>query len=227
MLILTTYFGHTGRFERFLAPWLQSVRPYGTPVLITDQPREHALVCSTNGWEDCLRAEHPFDIKGALLCDALNRIPPDEDAFLVDLDATILRDPRPMLKRFAGVPIAMTMDSGAILYGNAPFFTGAWSAIPKRNSGIIWFGASPDRVRIGLEYRKGWHELLDGGLPWRPLLPHLLEQHAWTMANHRLGAATLPAVLNWSSRFLGSSPEVLIDHDFGWGKWGSDVPKNM
>ena len=56
-------------------------------------------------------------------------------------------------------------------------------------------------------------------LPWRPALPHLLEQYSWSLASSRRGGRVLPVTFNWAPHFLGESPSAVVNHYFGLGKW--------
>jgi hypothetical protein len=230
MLIVGTYFGDLPRFRPFAEQWLQSVRRHadGAQVrFISDRPGPllgvECIACSSEPFADCVRPRQSFDVKGALLCDALPRLPANEGVLMIDVDALLLASPWPLLAKFARCPMAMTTDHGALLFVHSATLDGNWSHVLKQNSGVIWFGPSPRRREIPAMYRAAWHEL-QPVIPWTPKLTHLLEQYAWTLACHRLGVTILPPALNWSTRLLGPCAEVVIDHDYGWGKWGAQPP---
>jgi hypothetical protein len=229
-MIIATYFGDLPRFRPFAEGWLKSVRRHAGNAqvrFISDRPGPllgvECITCSPQPFSDCMRPRQSFDVKGALLCDAIPKLPTDEGVLMIDVDALLLASPWPLLEKFSDCPMAMTTDHGAMLFAHSATLEGRWSDVLKQNSGVIWFGRSPRRREIPALYREAWHEL-QPAFPWVPKLTHLLEQYAWSLACHRIGGAVLPAVLNWSTRLLGASPDAVIDHDYGWGKWNGLPP---
>jgi hypothetical protein len=232
MMILAPYFGDVKRFGSFADTWLNAARRYRDGALvgfIGDNPAPgHSLLCSAKPFSDCIRPGHPFDVKGALICDALGKIDPAEGALIIDLDALLMANPAAVLADFAADPIAMPADHGALIFFRSIQMDAPFADVTKHCAGVMWFGPSPLRAKIPALYRAAWHELAAlPRFPWSPPFPHLLEQYAWTLVNHRLGGATLPASMNWSSRFFGPCPGAVIEHDYGHGKWNGDkAPAN-
>jgi hypothetical protein len=234
MKIVAPWYGPAmERYRPTAEKWLTWTRDhsFGADVaIITDRPEKvlgiDCLAFDTAFLHDCIRPKYPFDVKPAVTLAALAAFPADEDILMIDLDATILRDPRPVLAKFAGVPIAMTTDSGCILYDVGAFMTGEWSDVLKRSGGVMWFAASPRRRDLASMYRTAWHEL-EPVVPWTPPVTYVLEQYVWSLVAHRLKCPLLPSCINWSTRLLGSSPTVIIDHDYGHQKWnGQREPGN-
>jgi hypothetical protein len=224
MQILAPYFGDMKRFRPFADAWLaQAYLHMGSATAgFISEPNY-----STKPFADCIRPGQPFDVKGALVCDALTKLDPHEGLLVLDLDALLRRDPSEILRRFTSYPVAMPEDHGALVFFRSMNLEKPFESVVRHCAGVMWFGASEDRIRLSGEYRKAWHELQAlPRLPWEPALPHLLEQYAWTLVHHRMNGPSLPISMNWSSRFFGTNPGAIVDHDYGHGKWnGSAAPK--
>jgi hypothetical protein len=172
------------------------------------------------------RPGRPFDVKGAIVCAAIKDA---GEILVVDIDALVRRDPAPALRPFRDLAMAMPRDLGAINI-KAPNLVAPWKHVAKRSAGIMWFGAfGSDHRALAAEYRTAWQELRPlhtaAGPPTATAEQHdLLEQHAWTLVAHRRGLPLLPDTFNWPRHCYGANPAAVIDHFFGWGKWGR--PRN-
>ncbi len=233
MLIAIPYFGDLARFRPLLAGWFDAYDAAGMArervILLTDLPeakidgeaRAHRCgVASVNisGFVDVIRPRQPFDVKGALVCAFL--LGYEYPVLVLDADACLARDPTDTLAPYRKRIMAMPGDAGAIVHDRRPRLDPPFEHIMKLCAGVMWFGAVPGRGRLVAAYRKAWTEL-QPILPWRPALPHLLEQYAWSLALRRQGGAILPATMNWSPRFLGPSEFAVVNHDYGLAKWSS------
>jgi hypothetical protein len=233
MIIAACLYGQIERYRAAAEAWLMWTRhmaPWATidifcdrPAKILDQPCQ---VFPVDWLSDCIRPRYPFDLKPAVFLSALNFVSAGEDLLVIDFDCLIQQDLRPMLKKFASVPLGMTTDQGAFLYDVDPFMTKPFETVLKRCGGCMWFGASERRPAIPGMFRKAWHEV-SGLLPWEPKAPYVLEQYVMSIVAHRLGCPVLPATFNWNVRLLGRTDAVLIDHDYGHEKFnGARHPGN-
>ena len=233
MIIAACLYGQIERYRAAAEAWLTWTRrmaPRATVTVFSDRPAkildQPCQVFPVDWLSDCIRPRYPFDLKPAVFLKALNLVPTGEDLLVIDFDCLIQQDLRPMLKKFAGVPLGMTTDQGAFLYDVEPFMTGDYSTILKRCGGCMWFGASQRRKDITPLFRNAWNEVHDL-LPWEPKAPYVLEQYVMSIVAHRLGCPVLPATLNWNVRLLGRTDAVLIDHDYGHEKFnGARHPGN-
>lgn len=229
MIVLVPFFGDRARVRPLLDRWIAAKAknaPNVTWFALTDEPLDYgtpfALV-SIDGFRDLIRPGQPFDVKGALVCAALLRFP--ESILVLDADAFLAQDPTAALASFEHCPIAMPLDHGAIMHGRAPDLDPPYGSVRKVCAGVQWFGAVPGRSRLVAGYRRAWEELRAlPRLPWRPALPHLLEQYAWSLAMNRRGGRVLPAVFNWAPHFVGESPHAVVNHWFGFQKWSELTP---
>lgn len=202
------------------------------PELVGDT---RVVAVSIAQYKDVIRPGQPFDVKGALMCEALRAI---GEAFLfLDLDAFLQREPEP-----AHIPqdslIGMARDIGAIHCGHDPCLEKPFEQVKKLCAGVVWFGAAPIAARENLikAYRRAWHELKDGAgpgiVPWTPRFDRLIEQYAWSLAAHRLGQPVLRDRWNWPPHIaaFGSSRLAIVHHEFGHSKWkglGVPAPTNV
>lgn len=234
-LIAIPYFGTNARYLDMLHEWVRTLKesapdaeflvfthdaadilkPFGYPVLKLD----------IGGYKDVIRPAQPFDIKGALMCEAaLNIHRPflmlDADAYLVGNTSAVL-DAMP-----ADCVCAMPIDHGAILHGHKARCDAPFEQVRKMCAGVFWFGSPVWRQQLVTHYRIAWRELLEHDCPWTPRLPHLLEQYAWSLAHWRLNGATLPASFNWAPHIVGESKHAIVNHLFGHKKWKGKAPKN-
>ncbi len=223
MLILVPWFGNVGRFEAMADAWVARYVESGTVApwrYLTDvdlPARTGAMIDRYDlaGFSEVIRPGQPFDVKGALVCAAL--LAHDEPLLVLDLDAQLLRDPAPDLAPFMGRVIAMPVDAGAITHDRSPRLNPPYGTVLKLCAGVMFFGAG-DRGRLVAAYRKAWTELRPT-LPWSPPLPHLLEQHAWSLAARRRGGDVLSQAFNWSPDHLGANALATVEHRYGLRKW--------
>lgn len=199
------------------------------------------LALDVRGYADLMRPEHPFDMKGALLCELLTCTEQpflylDADAYLQTAGALDHRD----LLRTAS--LAMPRDIGALggpygMHLHAPF-----EHVLKRCAGVMWCGpvGAAWRQRVVQLYRESWRLLrtggVAGGVPWEPHLERLLEQHAWSHAAQLLEQPLLPDAWNWPAHipaFRSDTREPArkhVHHHFGRKKWkelGRPAPTNV
>ncbi len=114
----------------------------------------------------------------------------------------------------------MPIDDGALTHGRQASLEQPWEHVAKHCAGVMFFPSSSGRSRLVAAYRKAWLELRDP-LPWDGKLPHLLEQHAWSLASRRRGGGVLPRVMNWNPDFLGDNPAAVVIHRYGFRKWSA------
>jgi hypothetical protein len=236
MVIAIPYFGDLARFRPLLDAWFRefSALKLDIPVVIlSDKPgaviaaRElgaRADIVDISKFVGVIRPDQPFDVKGAIVCAHLKHS--NEPTLVLDADAVLRADPRPVLRNFASSSVAMPVDAGAIVYYRTATMDEPYSKVRKMCAGVMWFGKADTRQALVGEYASAWLELRDV-IPWTPRLPHLLEQYAWSLVHHRRGAATLPHVMNWNERHLGRIETLVVNHDYGHLKWGRrSAPRN-
>jgi len=231
MIILVPFYGDRERFRPLLDKWIACYKSSGCRVpwfALSDQPETADLPCcrvSIEQFRDVIRPLQPFDVKGALVCAAALQL--QEPLLVLDADAFLLADPMPLLASFADVPVAMAIDHGALVHFRTANLDWPFDDVRKTCAGVLWLGRG-QRARVVAQYRKAFRELQTLEYPWTPPLKHLLEQYSWSVVQHRLcRSRRLPASLNWSVRILGAAPNVVVDHDYGHGKWaGRPVPAN-
>ena len=237
MLIAIPYFGDLARFRPLLDAWFSAYAKTGLDladvVILSDTPdAAHAaeawgarfILLDLSDMIEVMRPGQPFDRKGALVCAYLRHR--RESTLVMDADAILLADPRPMLRRFAECAVAMPIDAGAIVYFRRDTLEGVYSHVRKMCAGVMFFGAGGDRRQLVANYRRTFAELREV-IPWHPRLPHLLEQYTWAVVHHRLSGPTLPIALNWNERHLGELPGAIVIHDYGHEKWeGRKAPAN-
>lgn len=218
MLILVPYFGDYDRFAPVLKKWEAAYIASGTGarcLCIGTGSNGYDLA----GYDKVIRPDQPFDIKGALVCAALIQYP-DESLLMLDADAFIACDPAATLEPFAGSPIAMPPDDGAVCYYRAAMLSEPFAMVQKLCAGVMWFGATGNRAELVSAYFSAFEELLAlPALPWQQQLPHLVEQYAWSIVAHRMGGAVLPRSMNWNPDLLGHSDGAIINHLYGLRKW--------
>lgn len=227
LLIVVPFFGDLDRFRPMLAEWDSSYKALGLrhPVVMVSDRSAHAIglpeipsrTYDLSTMIDIIRPNEPFDIKGALVCQALLEFP-DRSLLVMDLDTVFVRDPAVELQRFAGCSIAMPIDQGALVHGRTPFCDPPYGHLRKLCAGVMFFGSGVDRAQLVDEYRRAWSEL-DGIFPWDPPHPWLLEQYAWALAHRVVGGRILPQSFNWGPHFLGESPQAVINHFYGFAKF--------
>lgn len=215
MLILAPWFGEVERFRPMAEAWTERCAANwdDAPIFLTDGPKS-----GPTPFKDVVRPDQPFDVKGALVCGAL--LDYDQDLLVLDLDAMLCKDPGPALSPFEDCPIAMPLDHGAITHDRRGTLEVPYQDVKKLCAGVMYFGKTMPVIRRGLvdNYRAAWKELLPI-LPWRPALPHLLEQYAWSLACHRTGGEMLPHAFNWNPDHLGPNPRAIVEHRYGFWKW--------
>lgn len=232
MIILVPYFGDLARFRPLLDKWVASYVDAGMKrdrvVLLTDNKAGCEDSASANGisiyapdlsgFSDLVRPGQPFDVKGALVAAYLRDW--SYPTLVLDADAVLVADPDKLLLPFKESPIAMPIDAGAVTHGRAPRLRPPFESVRKKCAGVMWFGASEGRSRLVAGYRRAFEEMRET-LPWdgSAATPHLLEQHAWSVACHWRGGGTLPALINWSPRHLGDNAHAVVLHDYGLAKW--------
>lgn len=224
MIILVPFFGDTRRFRPLLDKWIEAKRTAAPDIAwfaLGENPEAYDLPTarvSIDGFRDLIRPGQPFDVKGALVCAAILRFP--EAILVLDADAFLAQDPTKWLMPFRDCPIAMPSDHGALMHDRAAELDSPYCGVRKVCAGVQWFGAVPGRSRLVAGYRRAFEELRGlPRLPWRPALPHLLEQYAWALAMNRRGGRVLPSVMNWAPHFLGESSHAVVNHWFGREKW--------
>lgn len=246
--IVTLFYGAPAQREAYaplLRRWLDHHRsmglgdrlvvahPLAEPAPAADLVGDAQLLAlGISGYRKVIRQGHPFDVKGALMCELLAVRP---GAFLfLDLDAFVQRTDLQLPS--ADVLIGMARDIGAIDAGHSPFLEVPFATVRKRCAGVVWFGArdAAAAASIASEYARAWRDLrkaLPGGrVPWEPQLPHLLEQYAWSLVAARLGQPVLSDRWNWPPHVRGESRLAYIHHEFGWSKWkalGRTAPRNV
>lgn len=239
-LIAIPHFGRDQRYLDLLKTWVAQLRKTLGPdarftVFTHDAQADLAklgfptLSLNISAYRDVIRPGQPFDIKGALMCEAALAI--REPFLMLDADALLVQNPAPWVNRFMDYTCAMPTDAGAILHGHKAMMDGEWSHVRKMCAGVFWFGDPSPAKRSELvnEYRVAWAQLLAADIPWTPRLPHLLEQYAWSVAHHRLGGATLAGCMNWPPHLCGETPLAVVNHYFGHKKWKGKgpAPKNV
>lgn len=234
-LIAIPYFGSNPKYLEMLHEWVRVLKrtaPDARFLVFTHDAEEAlkpfgypTLTLSIDGYADVIREGQPFDIKGALMCEAAMNI---RDPFLMlDADALLVANPSEILDAMNPETVcAMPIDHGAILHGHKSLCEKPFADVRKMCAGVFWFGDVSRRAELVTSYRLAWREMFSHDCPWLPCLPHLLEQYAWSLAHHRLSGETLPATLNWAPHILGESPHAIVNHYFGHKKWNGQAPKN-
>lgn len=245
LTIATTFYGDAARWRPWLLRWLAAVArhaPDASRVILVpehgctlelppDVPGATIQPCALAPWREVIRPEWPFDLKGALLCSALNSVllsdrptvRPSAGILYLDLDAVLVADPQPALEGFAAVPFALPLDWGAVLKARqAPPMRIAppFQDTVKHCAGIMWFGAGCRGPAIAAEYTASFAALR----PVRSEEARLLEQNAWSLVHHRRAAAELPDTFNWPAHKLGPNPRALVEHAYGPSKWRETSP---
>jgi hypothetical protein len=230
MIILVPFFGDVKRFRPVLDRWIYAYEASGCKIpwyMVGDRAEDLEAPCvrvKIEPFRDLIRPGQPFDHKGAIVCAAALQIA--GPVLVLDSDAMLVRDPLPILERFLQAPVSMPADHGALVWFRTPKLEWPFESVRKACAGVLLLGPAAHRPQLVAAYRRAWHQM-KGCLPWRPNLPHLLEQYSWSVAMHGFGPSWLPVSLNWSSRHLGASPDVVIEHDYGHGKWnGARAPRN-
>lgn len=233
-LVAIPYFGTNPKYLEMLDDWVRNFRerfPVSRFVVFTHDAQEQLtqrgypfVSLDISGYASVIREGQPFDIKGALMCEAAEAI--DEPFLMLDSDALLMRDPSGLLTEFAGRTCAMPIDSGAILSGHKARMDEPFGHVRKMCAGVFWFGDTGMREVLGDEYRNAWRDLHVADCPWTPRLPHLLEQYAWSLAHHRLNGATMPGMMNWAPHITGDSDMAIVNHYFGHKKWNGKAPAN-
>ena len=233
-LIAIPYFGTNSKYLEMLHEWVRTLKrtaPDAEFVIFTHdaadmlKPFDYpVLKLDISGYADVMRAGQPFDIKGALMCEAALAI--DRPFLMLDSDALLIADPSAALGAMGNTPCAMPIDHGAILSGHQLLCDKPFAAVRKMCAGVFWFGDVTRRKALVGHYLMAWRELLSHNCPWTPCIPHLLEQYAWSLAHHRMNGATLPATMNWAPHIVGKSPHAIVNHLFGHKKWNGKAPAN-
>jgi len=207
-------FGTSPKWVRMVEVWLAYYLKSGCqlPVIVlTDMTTEiPASILPPGGNVTCLRFStpvlrqgHPFDVQGALICQAARFLGP---LVVMDSDALMLRDPTAEFARLpASARIGMAPDAGG-----APFVL---------NAGVIYFGeATPlEREQLVHAYNDTFTQMLDGHAD-NPLLTQLVWSALWHRAADEGRAYAMPARLN-HSRLWPLHPGVIIRHHHGTDKW--------
>lgn len=239
-LITIPHFGKDPRYLALLDEWVRQLRrtlgadarflvfTHDAAADLRKRGYPHA-VYDISRYADIIRPGQPFDIKGALMCEAALNIA--EPFLMLDADALLVADPSPWVAPYELHTCAMPTDAGAILHGHKGMMDGHWQNVRKMCAGVFWFGDATGNKRAELvnEYRAAWHALKSADYPWTPRLPHLLEQYAWSVAHHKLGGATLAGCMNWPPHLCGKSELAVVNHYFGHRKWAGKgpAPKNV
>lgn len=234
-LIAIPFFGDNPRYLEMLHDWVRQLRKTGGQdvefVIFTHDAADAlkafgypVMKLDISGYAEVIRAGQPFDIKGALMCEAAWAI--NRPFFMIDADALLVGNPSAALDAMGNTPCAMPVDHGAIVSGHKALMDAPFSDVRKMCAGVFWFGDVTRRAELVTQYKLAWRELLSHECPWTPCIPHLLEQYAWSLAHHRMGGATLPATLNWAPHIVGPSPHAIVNHLFGHKKWKGHAPKN-
>lgn len=257
MKIVTLFYGSIEQrraYAPLLQRWVQHHRNLGLgdKLLIVTRSDEHVsfiqhmehgeslpiLALDLSAYTDVIRPEQPFDIKGALMCEALRALGP---FLLIDNDAFLTCDPAPLLEnnvQLEGALIVMPRDIGAINAGFTAALDAPFAGVLKLCAGVVWFGdiAAHRRLQLVRAYLAAWRDLsnafAEGHTPWQPHLSRLMEQYAWSLAAHRLGCLDqLGDTWNWPPHLeaFGENPGAIVNHEFGRKKWktlGRRAPLN-
>ncbi len=234
-LIAIPYFGYNPKYLEMLHEWVRTLKrtaPDAEFVVFThdavsvmDEFDYPVIDLDISGYKEVIRAGQPFDIKGALMCEAAIAI--KRPFLMLDSDALLVANPSDVLDSLAqNAACAMPIDHGAILSGHQLLCDEPFPTVRKMCAGVFWFGDVAGREALVSHYLMAWRELLSHNCPWTPCIPHLLEQYAWSLAHHRMNGATLPATLNWAPHIVGESPHAIVNHLFGHKKWNGNAPKN-
>ncbi len=193
MTLLTVAFGDDPRFTALLREWLTLAGDHwvGPVHVAADHPHPSASILVRNSGE-C----RPFERKTEILLSFLAQEP--GPVLYLDADALLQRNPQDILAGYVGQTLAMGTDPGKAMVGH----------IPMRNAGVLWFGGNHEEAHNA--YRLAYADLPDH---W------LREQHAWTLAFHRLGGRPLPCGMNWGARCWGNDPRAHVVHWHGDSKW--------
>ncbi len=234
-LIAIPYFGDNPKYLEMLHEWVRTLKRTAADaefVVFTHDTKDiikplgyPVLKLSIKGYSDVLREGQPFDIKGALMCEAAIAI--KRPFLMLDSDALLVANPSDVLDAIAqNAACAMPIDHGAILSGHQLLCDEPFPTVRKMCAGVFWFGDVSRRKALVGHYLMAWRELFHHDFPWTPKIPHLLEQYAWSLAHFRMNGATLPASMNWAPHIVGESPHAIVNHLFGHKKWNGKAPAN-
>ncbi len=227
LVIVVPFWGDNPAYRAWLDQCLAAIRthaPDAKLLLASDEvlPADidaEKLWVDTSGYASLVDPAWAYDRKGAIVCAVLTALP-DRPLLVLDADAFLVADPRPLLREFAAEPLALPVDEGAF---------GARFAPPlhhcrKLCAGVAFFGARTANYREILT--QAWAEQF---VRLRELIAvgelaeerRLLEQHAWCAVAAALNAPILPRELNWpaSLRAAGENPHAAIHHHIGRRKW--------
>ncbi len=234
-LIAIPYFGENPKYLEMLHEWVRTLKrtaPDAEFVVFThdavsvmDEFDYPVIDLDISGYREVMRDGQPFDIKGALMCEAALAI--KRPFLMLDSDALLVANPSDVLNSIAqNAACAMPIDHGAILSGHQLLCDEPFPTVRKMCAGVFWFGDVTRRKALVGHYLMAWRELFHHDFPWTPKIPHLLEQYAWSLAHHRMNGATLPASMNWAPHIVGTSPHAIVNHLFGHKKWNGKAPAN-
>lgn len=234
-LVAIPYFGDNPKYLHMLDEWVANFRTRfpGSEFLVFTHDAAQTmkakgypcLELDISRYADVIRPDQPFDVKGALMCEAALMI--KRPFLMLDSDALLVADPTAVLDAMGDAPCAMPVDHGAILSGHARYMDYPFRDVSKMCAGVFWFGAGK-RAELVQRYRDTWKMLKELDCPWTPRLPHLLEQYAWSVALRCMGGCELPATMNWAPHYggIGEHPNAIVNHYFGHKKWNGKAPKN-
>lgn len=218
--VAVTYFGRDPRYLLLLDAWVAQFRRSGCrwPFIVVSDMATPALAYpmarfDISAYEDMIRPDQPFDVKGALMAEAALALGP---MLMLDADALLMQDPEPHLSPFATAPIAMPLDHGAIPDGRTHHLNPPYNDVKKTCAGVAWFG-SGDKTRLVRMWREAFAELLPV-LPWPGRIPCLVEQFAWSLASHRCGGSHLPWSFNYPRHCAKHHAGAIVNHYFGGRK---------
>lgn len=222
LTIAVPCFGPSPKWTRMLLVWIEHYLASGCRlpvVVITDldtpipELPEGMMIKRSDpeAFPGVIRPGMPFDLHGALICDALASLGP---CVVMDSDALMLRDPTEAFARFPhSATMGMAQDAG-----QRPIRVIEGTMI-ERNGGVLHFGAMPEPERHHLlyEYRNTFVELME-----RYATNPILEQLVWSVVWYRLKAEgkahEIPSYLN-HSHLWGIRDGVIIRHEHGSVKW--------
>ncbi len=234
-LIAIPYFGDNPKYLEMLHEWVRTLKrtaPHADFVVFTHDATDTlksfgypVLTLDIFNYADVMRDGQPFDVKGALMCEAALTI--KRPFLMLDSDALLVANPSDVLDSLAqNAACAMPIDHGAILSGHQLLCDEPFPTVRKMCAGVFYFGDVTRRNALVGHYLMAWRELFHHDFPWTPKIPHLLEQYAWSLAHHRMNGATLPASMNWAPHIVGHSPHAIVNHLFGHKKWNGKAPAN-
>jgi len=157
-----------------------------------------------------VRKKMAFDIKGALICQALKVLP---RCIILDSDAFFVKDPSKLIEALPKVAMGIGEDP------NTRYIAGLQEYIRERNAGVLYFGTndSLDRDKVIALYKTSFISAKECNNNT------MLEQIAWTLTSHILfnskQCVELPKELNWSHQWGKNTNSTYILHMHGPSKY--------